>query len=164
MLSDLDRAVEVVNTALALNWTWSADDFDRFAAAVGWTVTERFEHGATLDTDLSGPSCDANAFISEGTCNYVSFQVIKSDESESVLDGFAELSDLLLVDLGEPTWRRPGATPKIRWDLPTAVVFVCTLETLVYLRIVNPEYQREQDHFDEVVIPWMQANQTDDEL
>ncbi|WP_330185023.1 DUF6301 family protein [Nocardia sp. NBC_01503] len=158
MQADLDHAQDVIRIAARLDWTWSVDDLDRFCAATGWTVATRFESGGSLTTDLSAATPGARFLISDGRINYVSFTVVETDDGELVLDSFADLGGRMVATLGQPTWRKPGGRPKMRWDLPKVVVFLSTLESEVFVRLVRPEYQREEDYIDEVVIPWIDAN------
>lgn len=167
MQSDIDRAEDAVRIAVSVDWTWTIEDIDRFSAAVGWPVIRRSEFGSGLRTAFSARRPEADVLIGGAAIKHVTFTVVDAQAGSSapapdlVLDSFAELAARLTGQFGEPTRRQPGARPWIGWDLANLVIFVRTLESTVYVRLVSPEYQREQDHIDEVVIPWMEAEATD---
>ncbi|MGY4103608.1 DUF6301 family protein [Nocardia sp. R16R-3T] len=169
MQDDIDRAQQAVRIAARLDWTWSLDDIERFSAATGWNVTRRSQFGAGLATSFVVRRSEAGFSIRGEVINAISFTVVDtavrdgSAAPEVVLDSFAELGGRMVTELGEPSRRRPGVEPWIRWDLANLVVFLDATDALVVVRLVSPDYQRKQDHIDEVVIPWMAANPLDED-
>ncbi|MEV6070265.1 DUF6301 family protein [Nocardia sp. NPDC052001] len=158
MQADIERAQEIVRMGADLDWVWSVDDIDRFCSNTGWTVTKRFESGGSLATDLSVAAPSARFLVDGGVLNYLSFTVVETDDGAQLSDSFADLGRRMVTVLGAASWRNRGEQPKARWDLPNVVVFLGCLRAAIFVKLVRPEYQREEDYIDEVVIPWIDAN------
>lgn len=165
MYSGIDRVVEIIRIAAQLDWTWTVDDIDRFSTVTGWAVSRRSAYGGTMATDLKVPRPEASVYIGGDQLKYLSIAVTDTRFSDlprepgAVLDDFAALATWMMSELGRPTRREPGVEPSIRWDLPNLVITLSTLGTQVRLRLISPVFQQQEDHYDNEVRPWLEAEE-----
>ncbi|GAB2676731.1 DUF6301 family protein [Nocardia goodfellowii] len=152
-VTDLEGSFGVIEIASRFDWKWSIEDVERFCRAAGWTVDHIRRRGALLETGLSAG--DGLAHVSlDDQINTISFSA--SDEVDAadqrmvadLLGSFDAITRLVSEDLGEPSKREFGTDPRVRWDLQQLVIFVSMHSGRIWIRFVNPEFQKQQEIWD----------------
>lgn len=158
--ADPDAAAEIATAAVGFDWTWAADDVDRFCAVVGWEPSDRRPNRVTVTTkvDVERPSANFRFFkdkISEVSVNITDIVGESGESGESGeageaaqrfrTDAFAAVSRRLVEVLGQPARRIPGAEPKLFWATGTVVVKLSSVTTSLKLVLISPEYQQFTD-------------------
>ena len=104
-----------------LPWQWQASDLPAVAEALGWEVTHRSPDGSALANTGEFGGREVTVLGRDGAVQTVSVQVSDSAgqrtaEGRAFLrDAFAENVAALTDLLGEPTKRRLGDRPTVRW-------------------------------------------------
>lgn len=153
MHADLEGAAQIARTAAGFDWTWTRDDVERFARAVGWSVTGVRELGATLTTGLSVDRPVVNVHFGgnyfsaadgaiEDLSMYVADVVPSGDVvSGDVLTALADLATRVEMDLGEPEVHAADVGAVFSWDFDDVVITLNATHSSVYLGLINPQYQ-----------------------
>ncbi|MFI6866581.1 DUF6301 family protein [Nocardia sp. NPDC050406] len=165
MHADIDEAVRIARLAADFDWTWAAEDVQRFSAAAGWTVVGQRprERGTDLRTGLDIPDPVGRAiynrrfFEREGSPEQLISEILVTVTSQVkdatpqrhrwLTNTFADLFDRLVAELGQPSKPSPGDPSHVRWTLSTTVLIVRMDKDSVGLRIVNPIYQQWWDRW-----------------
>ncbi|GAA4059373.1 DUF6301 family protein [Actinomadura miaoliensis] len=148
-LSDRE-VVELVTRFRDLAWSWNAADVDQLVHDFGWTVEARRRRGVRLDTGLGMASGDIN-ITSDGQVERVSVAASEYVSNETIegrswlQDVFADVTAIATKTLGEPTDRRPGEYPEVRWRGQQTTIVVMRSSTLVKIFVATNEYLDEHD-------------------
>ncbi|WP_141808772.1 DUF6301 family protein [Nocardia bhagyanarayanae] len=164
MRADVDRAGEIVRLAAEFDWTWSLEDQDLFYASAGWTVTERWPSGTDIVTDLEVNQAAGRSFCLEGRLRYIEYRATDTldaddlESSELTKRWFVQLSQRITSVLGLKPEPLLGMAVEFRWDHPRVVVFTCHRENYVYITLVNPQHQEEEEYYDANIVTWNSGN------
>lgn len=160
MHADIEGAVRIARLAADFDWTWTVGSLEQFCRAAGWKqpVPDEFGYGAEILTNLSVSSPAAYASfdprfyrrtgLPEGEVAYLVVALTDSiagdatEENETLIDSFAEITTRLASEFGEPS-RLHGTQPGIVWELPELVTLELRLDFNrqgIALRIVNAWY------------------------
>jgi hypothetical protein len=146
--ADLDGAVRVAQLAAEFDWSWKPDDVQRFCQAAGWTVTDIFEGGATLTTDLDLARPAAYPRFRDDLKSILVFVAAVPDgEYDGTTRPASELDTDLVKRLtglfGKPTRRRRTKRGvESDWELPTLAITITPGDTSIGLHLNSPAYQR----------------------
>lgn len=110
-----------------LRWSWTEDEIPVLARDFGWTVTGDFDGVIEMDGGLGPASVvvdvDDNGTVDMVTISLTSFIDRHADQERAWLqDQFAHAADVMKRALGDPTERRPGNLPEVRWRGPDSTV------------------------------------------
>jgi hypothetical protein len=152
MHADIDGALEVARIATGFTWSWTEDDLDPLAEALGWHITERRNRGATLTTPLQIGNPVGLVSSGDDEIKWVTAQVAdcsndppKPPEAEFMAETFTELADRLTVTYGEPNMRISGDVPQVRWNLERVNIRLSNATDSLFLDFVNPAYQARME-------------------
>ncbi|MBF4996714.1 hypothetical protein IRT45_06035 [Nocardia sp. BSTN01] len=163
MRIDLDRALAVVQAAIAFDWTWTTDDLPGFAHRVGWQV-EGLDP-PTITTNFDVNRTDAVAYLDHRPrpvgarsvhriCYYYTDVVLDDPSVKPQLDNaFNTIAPRIHELAGEiltETWSR-NDTRMLRWDLPNLVVKLWVNDGAGDIDLVNPARQARDDEFDRML-------------
>ncbi|MFD0692095.1 DUF6301 family protein [Actinomadura fibrosa] len=111
---------ELVEALRDLRWSWTSKDIDWLIDEFGWTVEYRDEAIVELDIGVGTKSGEL-VLDDHGGVETISVDLCSRIDRRSAAerwwlqDLFAEAVGLVGQVLGEPTRRRPGAIPEVRW-------------------------------------------------
>ncbi|MBF6451777.1 hypothetical protein IU429_29360 [Nocardia elegans] len=163
MRTDLDRALAVIQAAMAFDWTWTTDDLPAFADRVGWQV-EGIDP-PTITTNFDVNRTDAMAYLdhkprpvgprSIQRIDYFYTDVVLDDPSvrPHLDDAFNTIAPRIHQLAGEiltEAWSRNG-NRMLRWDLPNLVVQLKVNDGAGLIYLVNPARQARDDEYDRML-------------
>ncbi|MGW4244761.1 DUF6301 family protein [Nocardia sp. NPDC004722] len=153
---DVVGALDIARAATEFEWTWTAQDADRFAWQVGWSMPQGSEPRRTESgevylgyrTGLRVSEPEATFAISaEGALDLVWLQI--SDERPQrhgpvPAEIFEGIVDRFRMVYGEPAERHDGPVfvPSVTWVLPYLVIRL-SRDTSVDLRLTDPVRYRQ---------------------
>jgi hypothetical protein len=153
---DDETARSVFRTLAGAEWSWTADEAEALADRLGWTVARRTEDAVVARTAWQLPDPTVSLLFGEEddvTSVWIPLTPLDEDEpaGRALVDQeFARFAALAVAELGEPTLRRPGAEPTIRWRGDTATLLLSASSSAVTLMWVSNTFQDEQD----ALQPW----------
>jgi hypothetical protein len=152
MHADIDGALEAARIATGFAWSWTENDLDPLAEALGWQITERRNRGATLTTTLRVGNPIGLVSSGDGEIKWITAQAADCDsnppslpESGLLADTFAELTDQLTAAYGEPAKTIDDDEPQIHWHLNGLNIELTKVADSIFIRFVNPIYQARMD-------------------
>ncbi|WP_278266205.1 DUF6301 family protein [Nocardia sp. AG03] len=158
MRVDLDRLRDAIRLAVAFDWTGSSDDIESFCCSANWTIVHRHKYGADFSTNMGINRPTGRCFVQDSRMRYMTFGVSDVLDPESAGSGalslarFWDMADLLFDELGEPGRGSRNERIYFRWDLPNITIFAIGNSRENYIRLVDREFQAEQDYIDENII------------
>ncbi|MFD6104447.1 DUF6301 family protein [Nocardia salmonicida] len=160
MHADVAGVLRIARLASTFDWTWTAEDLDRFCRTAGWTrpATESTQMLLGTGLDLVVPRAFActNAGSISSIANTglllisvpVAGQPTGSGDGwlESPGDAFATVAQRLIGPFGGPDRCTTGPMSSIAWlDLPNLVVSLEFDDDEIALWLRNPSYQEWLD-------------------
>jgi hypothetical protein len=138
----------------ALRWPCPAAEAGAVLTGLGWTVDSVSEFGAVARTGL--PFGQGNAYLQVDGDHTVDLTLEVSDEfgpeADELLalrDAFARAAAAVGRALGEPTGRRPGGSPEVRWRGDSSTVLLGTPAGAVQLQLASNDYLDDMDEAEE---------------
>ncbi|QKG23460.1 DUF6301 family protein [Actinomadura verrucosospora] len=148
-----DQAIRELAVRLRdLEWSWSQTEVPAIAQELGWTVDGDFDGIIELDTGL-GPASGVVEVNDEGAVDIIvvsATSYIDPDEPAErawLRDGFAHATSLVTEALGEPTLKRPGSSPQVRWRGENSTLGVNTTSVSLKIFVARNDYLDDEDYW-----------------
>ncbi|GAA5053167.1 DUF6301 family protein [Nocardia callitridis] len=143
---DVETAAEFFRAASEFDWTWSAEDVDRFRRVVGWEPAEFgtettivMTTNAQLDKPLARFELDGDR-IHQVTIHLTDFlDPAAGTTTEFLADVYACAGTTLREILGQPVVQA-DQPPKSLWDKPTLVGELVALPRNVIGSVIRRDY------------------------
>jgi hypothetical protein len=144
--ADIQGAVRTARLAADFDWTWAAEDLERFCTAAGWHAERFSDTAATLTTNLDVNRRSGDAYLTWGPLHTIDIWVTDvaapdTDIPEVTAEFLTELSVPMTTEFGEGTPVTSGIVKELRWDLPNVVITLSAGLGGVAMRLVSPQRQ-----------------------
>ncbi|MFJ9370835.1 DUF6301 family protein [Nocardia sp. NPDC101769] len=145
---DAEQVVRIVVTAAEFDWTWSEQDIERFAAAMGWDLmNQRPGSGATMRTHLAIESPYAHAYVN-GDLKEITLGVTDKFDTadragkETLARYFQQLGQSAKAQLGDARIEVLSQGFGLRYHWAKPMVFVeLVANSNISLTLTNPMYR-----------------------
>lgn len=145
---------ELAGRLAGLRWPRPAAEAGAVVAGLGWTVDSVSEFGVVARTGL--PFGEGNAYLQLDGDRTLDITLEVSDvfgadpdDQLALRDAFARAAGAVGRALGEPSERRPGAAPEVRWRGDGGTVLVTTPAGAVQLQLAATGYLDDMDEAEE---------------
>ncbi|MGI5223178.1 DUF6301 family protein [Nocardia sp. CA-290969] len=147
VLSDV-ALVELVERLRSLKWSWLIEDFPSLADEFGWRVEMSDTSWVMFESGFGMGS--GKVLGRDGRANTIRVRITDFvDEGNrgrgQTRDAFARFTTVLSATLGDPSTRRPGEIPEVRWAGPDTTLLLRDLEVSVVLELVTNSSLALQD-------------------
>ncbi|GAB3160512.1 hypothetical protein GCM10027290_66640 [Micromonospora sonneratiae] len=157
------QLVEVTSKLAGLRWSWSTAEVDRVVAELGWPVAAGpTASGVVLRVGFAPVTDFAELAFAGEAATIFSVMVTSGAVGESPdatafrRDAFVAAVQAVGTVLGEPTDRRPGDRPEVRWLAPSGIIRVRDGGVFVELALLSARYAATLDE-------WSAEESTDEE-
>ncbi|PXX66596.1 hypothetical protein DFR70_103345 [Nocardia tenerifensis] len=133
-----EEIVDLGTRLRALKWSWQMDDAPQVAAEFGWEIAVAEPKFVMFDAIFGFDTAGIIGW--DGRADFITVEVTGGGRDESpgqsnTRDAFVRMSRALTAALGEPSTRKPGSSPEIRWAGPETTLVLQRLKTMIELTL-----------------------------
>jgi hypothetical protein len=135
-----DEIVDLATRLQSFEWSWRLENAPDVAAAFGWEIAMAEPKFVMFDATFG---LNSAAIIGwDGRADYITVEVTGGGRDESAgqaqtRDAFVRMSAALTGALGDPTTRKPGKSPEIRWGGTETTLVLKKLKAAVDLTLLT---------------------------
>ncbi|MBF6332781.1 DUF6301 family protein [Nocardia transvalensis] len=132
--------VDLATRLRTIDWSWRMEDVTKLADQFGWRVLRARPDWVMLDNGFgmaSGRVGGRRGHAEDIDLRVTGFATDDSDGRAQVRDAFTRMVAALTSSLGEPTLRKPGKAPEVRWAGTTTTLRLVQLSASVKLHLVT---------------------------
>ncbi|WP_406265605.1 DUF6301 family protein [Nocardia sp. NBC_00881] len=140
--------VDLASRLQSVDWSWRIADVPELAAAFGWQVLTAHPNSVTLDNGFGMDSGEVIGRDGRAESIELALTSVASNDVDGraqARDALARMAAVLTGALGEPTSRKPGRSPEIRWVGAEATLRLVGLSRSVQLCLTANSYLAKED-------------------
>ncbi|MFI9406461.1 DUF6301 family protein [Nocardia sp. NPDC052316] len=135
-----EEIVDLATKLRSLEWSWRMDDAAQVADTFGWEIAVAEPKFVMFDAIFGFDSAGIIGW--DGRADYITVEVTGDGRDTSpgqaqTRDAFVRMSAALTGALGEPTTRKPGTSPEIRWAGTETTLVLQKVKSAVELTLLT---------------------------